>query len=118
MTDAAILKLECRKLTWEAFEAKPNGELKGPGGKTIFKMRVGLILGRPMQVIIADGQYVRMRAAPRWDPELWELSVLDPANPDKALRTFNKRINRTLWRPSVKLIQLMLRGHPITFNDL
>lgn len=72
--------------TFIDFEQITKGEMQlhaGGFGRTTFKMRVGLHLGRPTQAIIAQGCFVRMRAATEYAD--YELKVLDANNPDVCL---------------------------------
>jgi hypothetical protein len=82
-----ILQKALGETTFSKFEENPKGELKIHTGlnfrATKFKMRVGLHLGRPTQAIIAEGQFVKMRAAPEYAD--YELRVLDANNPDACL---------------------------------
>jgi len=66
---------------WDEFSKLNNGTIELQGIQ--FKLRVGLHLGRPTQVIIAEGQFIRMRAAPEYADH--ELKVLDAKNPDNCL---------------------------------
>ena len=69
------------------FEETTKGEILLNTGltfrRTKFKMRIGLHLNRPTQAIIAEGHFVRMRAAPEYAD--YELKVLDANNPDNCL---------------------------------
>lgn len=77
--------------TWEDFEGLDMGEIRVTSRKllmlrgrgTLFKMRVGLYMGRPMQAIIAEGQFVRMRPATQY--EGFELKRLDCTEPDECV---------------------------------
>ena len=69
------------------FESDAKGELLLNTGltfkRTKFKMRIGLHLNRPTQAIIAEGHFIRMRAAPEYAD--YELKVLDANHPDNCL---------------------------------
>jgi len=75
---------------WDDFEATQDGYLPiaqqpaDPEGIS-FYMRVGLHMKRPMQVIIAEGNFVRMRAEKRWPEWQPQFKTIDPKNPKESL---------------------------------
>lgn len=82
-----VLEKALGDIPFSKFEEETRGELRLRTGlglrHTKFRMRVGLHLGRPTQAIIAEGVFVRMRAAPEYAD--FELKVLDANNPDVCL---------------------------------
>ena len=84
------------KHTYDEFEKQPSGDLLIGG--VLFSMRVGLFMGRPMQAIQADGQFVRMRPAPkRLIPfTKFEFKVLDCKDRDACLYGLGSKPN---WPP-------------------
>ena len=75
---------------WDDFEATQDGYLPiaqqpaDPEGIS-FYMRVGLHMKRPMQVIIAEGNFVRMRVEKRWLEWQPQFKTIDPKNPKESL---------------------------------
>jgi hypothetical protein len=69
------------EIPFSRFEEVYSGEIGI--GETIFKMRVGLYLNRPMQVLIAYRQFIKMRPEDRFSKSM--LVPLNPMNPDGAL---------------------------------
>jgi len=63
-----------KDLRWEHFEADPLGQIQV--GNKLFCMRIGIHMNRPVQAIIADGQFVRMRSAEFYDDK--KLHKIDP----------------------------------------
>lgn len=61
-------------LVWEDFEKTQHGELTIDG--TLFRMRVGLHFDKPMQAIMAEDKFLRLRPAHAW--ESWLLMPLAP----------------------------------------
>jgi hypothetical protein len=118
-----ILEKGLGERTFADFEKATKGEMDLHTGltfrRTRFKMRVGLHLNRPTQAIIAEGQFVRMRAAPEYAD--YELRVLDAQKPDSCLyeqlvAVVGKHTDRR-WRPinwvqktSMAAWRLMIRG--------
>jgi len=81
--EVAALEKALGERSFPDFEQAPKGQIDIHAGsfkRTKFKMRIGLHLQRPTQAIIADGHFVRMRAAPEYVD--YELKVLDANNPD------------------------------------
>ncbi|RPI87193.1 MAG: hypothetical protein EHM40_23150 [Chloroflexi bacterium] len=64
-----------------------------------FCMRVGLHMNRPFQAVIADNQFVRLRAAPEYNNH--NLKRLVAAHPAACLYTPRVRtgVQRALWNP-------------------
>ena len=72
--------------SWDDFEDTNDGHIKVPLGSTdplgqSFYMRVGLHMKRPMQVLIAEGNFIRMRSEKRWPEWLPQFKQLDPKEP-------------------------------------
>jgi len=76
MTLLQVEELEAliKDLRWEHFEADPMGQIQVKG--KLFCMRVGLHMDRPVQAIICDGQFVRIRSAEYYQDK--KLHKLDP----------------------------------------
>jgi hypothetical protein len=93
-----------KDMTWAHFESTIRGEIplhfKGFRERILIKMRVGLHMGKPMQALIADDQFIRMRAAPEYAD--CKLTKLDPLFPDKCLyidnRVFTSKGHK-FWKP-------------------
>lgn len=95
-------------ITWDDFEKTDLGEFTvgyvPPGEQEPlfikFSMRVGLHMNRPFQVVIADKQFVRLRAAPAYTGHV--LKRLFAADPNYCLYTPRVRTgfnSRPLWQP-------------------
>ncbi|RPI87192.1 MAG: hypothetical protein EHM40_23145 [Chloroflexi bacterium] len=63
-----------KDLRWEHFEADPLGQIQVDG--KLFCMRVGLHMDRPVQAIVCDGQFVRIRSAEFYQDK--QLLKIDP----------------------------------------
>ena len=71
-------------IEWEQFQEPTDGNIYfWHLGKIKFCYRIGAHFKRPMEAIMAQGQFIRMRAAPHY--EHFELKRLDPDNVDKCL---------------------------------
>ena len=80
---------------WNNFEVTWTGELYAKNIR--FSLRVGLYMLQPMQAIIAEGQFVRMKTFSGSKTD-FDFMKLDPKRPDLGLYTptFN---HRPLWMP-------------------
>ncbi len=76
------------EVPFERFEETFSGDIGI--GDTIFKMRIGLHMQRPMQAIIAHRQFIKMRPETRFNER--RLLTLDALSPDTCL--YNKS-----WSP-------------------
>jgi hypothetical protein len=91
---------ELRKLLdgkkWRDFENTVHGTITIDG--IDFHMRVGLFACRPMQVIIANSQFIRMRSAPQYEKML--LVTLDPRKPEATMYTWlDDGAPIKMWKP-------------------
>jgi len=96
-----------KDMTWAHFESTARGEIplhfKGFRERILIRMRVGLHMGKPMQALIADDKFIRMRAAPEY--ENYKLLKLDPLFPDKCLYSDNRvwvSKGHKFWKPYLK----------------
>jgi hypothetical protein len=80
-------------LRWEHFESILTGNILVQN--KMFCMRVGEHLGRPVQVIICDGQFVRMRSAEHY--QQMTLHKLDPERLSESLYMDGSSVQ---WRPN------------------
>jgi hypothetical protein len=73
---------------WERFQEPNDGNFHVWLKPNLIKFsyRVGLHFKRPMEAIMAKGEFVRMRAAPQYSQ--FDLIRLDPENVDKCLYTY------------------------------
>lgn len=110
MRTAEEIEIEMRRekgMSWAHFESTNRGEIplrsKGFRETILIRMRVGLHMGKPMQALIADNQFIRMRSAPEF--EGCSLNKLEPEWPDKCLYeasgldylTSDKNVK--IWKP-------------------
>lgn len=78
---------------WEHFEADPLGQIQV--GNKLFCMRVGIHMDRPVQAIIADGQFVRMRSADFYKDK--QLQKIDPERLAECLYVEGPASNIPMW---------------------
>lgn len=110
MRTAEEIEREMRRskgMTWAHFESNNRGEiplrLKGFRETILIRMRVGLHMGKPMQALIADDQFIRMRSVPEY--ESYSLNKLEPEWPDKCLYKpsglgyLTSGKNLKIWKP-------------------
>lgn len=99
--------------SWELFESVETGQIL-PGVCSIencphcsvsgqappmLRMRVGLHMGRPTQAIMAEGHFLRIRAA-RPEFAVAYLKKLDPQYPDTCLYLGGLTGQQPMWMPS------------------
>ena len=112
MRTAEEIEREMRRakgMTWAHFESNNRGEiplrLKGFRETILIRMRVGLHMGKPMQALIADDQFIKMRSVPEY--EGYSLNKLEPEWPDKCLYIKDKGIwptkNEKFWKPEKRV---------------
>jgi hypothetical protein len=81
-----ILEKMIEPLDWDDFQAIPDGNIhywNERTGTVCFYYRVGLHMKRPMEAIMAKGQFIRFRPAP--DLANFHLERLDPDNVNNCL---------------------------------
>lgn len=84
-----------KDLRWEHFEANDLGQIE-VGGK-LFCMRIGIHMNRPVQAIICDGQFVRMRSADFYGNKI--LLKIDPERLSESLYIEATTQGWPKWRP-------------------
>ena len=111
-------------LTWEDFEKTDRGEFTVgyvPPNQSEpifikFYMRIGLHMNRPFQAVLADNQYVRLRAVPEYANH--KLERLDAARPTTCLyspRTiYPGNEGRPFWKPEESRESVSVTGHSYT----
>jgi hypothetical protein len=121
MATVEELEIMIAHLSWSDFEKTENGNMQVfylpplvpkkdmeyiqpsiiPGNtyEVLFCMRVGTMFDRPIQAIMAQGQFIRTRKA-EWVGNR-PLHKLDPKNPNGSLYTFKSNYGsvKTLWYP-------------------
>ena len=85
-----------KDLRWEHFEADPLGQIQV--GNKLFCMRVGIHMSRPVQAIVCEGQFVRMRSA-----EFYEDRKLHKIDPERLAECLYMDVQQHAgwpkWRP-------------------
>ena len=85
-----------KDLRWEHFEADHLGQIQV--GNKLFCMRVGIHMSRPVQAIVCEGQFVRMRSAEFYEDR--RLHKIDPERLAECLyMDTQQQASWPKWRP-------------------